>query len=307
MPENAIDWESLPEEWEEELEQLEAAQNRSQRLKVMFFRLIKHRLAALAGLILLVLLVIAVFAPYIAPYDPTTQRYDTLLAPPSGKHLMGTDALGRDIFSRVLYGTRIMFIIALASMGVAFTIGSILGALAGYFGGWIDTVVQFGIDITWSFPSLIVGLALAAIVDPGLTPVLVALMIVYWGIFARLVRGETLSLREASYVKSARSIGLGPLRIISRHILPNAIVPAFVVVTLQMGNAIAVAASLAYLGLGVQPPTSSWGIMLSDGQQYLDSAWWISTFPGLAIVLAILAFNFLGEGLRTITDPKLRS
>jgi len=305
MPKNSIDWESLEKEWEEELEQLEAAQNRSERLKMMFVRLTKHRLAALAGVILVILLGIAVFAPYLAPYDPTTQQYDTLLAPPSSKHLMGTDTLGRDIFSRVLYGTRIMFIIAFVSMGAAFTVGSILGALAGYFGGRIDTLVQFGVDITWSFPSLIVGLALAAIVDPGLMPVLVALMIVYWGIFARLVRGETLSLREASYVKSARSIGLGPLRIISRHILPNAIVPAFVVVTLQMGNAIAVAASLAYLGLGVQPPTASWGIMLSDGQQYLGTAWWISMFPGLAIVVVILAFNFLGEGLRTISDPKL--
>jgi peptide/nickel transport system permease protein len=305
MSKSTINWERLAEEWESERDMLSEANNRRERIQSLLRQLLEHRFAAVAGVILSLLLILAIFAPYIAPYDPTKIHYNQILVGPSMAHPMGTDSLGRDILSRVIYGTRIMFIIATVSVVGAFLFGSFVGAVAGYFGGRIDTVVQYGIDLTWSFPSLIVGLALASILAPSLQTILLALMVVYWGVFARLVRGETLSLREKSYVQSAQAIGLGPFKIIRRHIMPNAIVPAFVLATLQMGNAIAVAASLSYLGLGIQPPQASWGVMLSNGQAYLDSAWWVSTFPGLAIVITILAFNFLGEGLRTISDPKL--
>lgn len=219
---------------------------------------------------------------------------------------MGTDSLGRDILSRVIFGTRIALMIAIASMGIAFVVGSLLGALAGYYGGWIDAIVRTAIDTTWAFPAIIMGLALASILEPDLTTVLVAIGLVFWGVFARLVRGEVLSLRELDFIKASEAIGLSDTKIIFKHLIPNAIIPAFVVVTLQMGNAIAVAASLSFLGLGVQPPTPSWGIMLSTGRQFITSAWWISVFPGLAIVIVIMSFNFLGEGLRDTIDPKLQ-
>ncbi|MHB9286947.1 ABC transporter permease [Halobacteriales archaeon Cl-PHB] len=301
-----IEWETLEEEWEDELEETGDSQGRLSRYRTTFSRLASYRLSIAGGILIGLLVVTAIFAPLIAPADPATQDVVNNYAPPSVEHPMGTDSLGRDVLSRIIHGTRITIQVAVLAMGIAFAVGSILGALAGYYGGRVDTVVQTAIDLTWAFPAIIVGLSLAAILEPNLGTILAAIALVYWGIFARLVRGEVLSLREQEYVKSARAIGLSDLKIIGRHILPNAIVPAFVVATLQMGNAIAVEASLSFLGLGVQPPTPSWGIMLADGRQYMRTAWWISTFPGLAIVAVILAFNLLGEGLRDTLDPKLR-
>jgi peptide/nickel transport system permease protein len=300
-----INWEAILEEWNEEVEEISSAESRFERVWYFIKDLSSHRLSIVGGMLLLIVVVVAAFAPQLAPYSPTAVHPTAIRAPPSVAHPMGTDSLGRDILSRVIFGTRIALQIAVTSMGIAFVVGSLLGALAGYYGGWVDAAVRTAIDTTWAFPAIIMGLALASVLEPNLTTVLVAIGLVFWGVFARLVRGEVLSLRELDFIKASEAIGLSDARIIFRHLIPNAIIPAFVVVTLQMGNAIAVAASLSFLGLGVQPPTPSWGIMLSTGRQYITSAWWISVFPGLAIVLVIMSFNFLGEGLHDTIDPKL--
>jgi peptide/nickel transport system permease protein len=300
-----IDWDGLLKEWDDEVERISSAESRFERAWFFIKDLSDHRLSIIGGVLLLGVAVIAIFAPQIAPYSPTAISATAVRAPPSIAHPMGTDSLGRDILSRVIFGTRIALMIAITSMGIAFVVGSLLGALAGYYGGWVDAIVRTAIDTTWAFPAIIMGLALASILEPDLTTVLIAIGLVFWGVFARLVRGEVLSLRELDFIKASEAIGLSDTKIIFKHLIPNAIIPAFVVVTLQMGNAIAVAASLSFLGLGVQPPTPSWGIMLSTGRQYITSAWWISVFPGLAIVLVIMSFNFLGEGLRDTIDPKL--
>ncbi|MFB6250786.1 MAG: ABC transporter permease [Halobellus sp.] len=300
-----IDWDGLLEEWDDEVERISSAESRLERTWFFIKDLSSHRLSIVGGALLFGVAIVAIFAPQIAPYSPTAISATSVRAAPSIAHPMGTDSLGRDILSRVIFGTRIALMIAVTSMGIAFVIGSLLGALAGYYGGWVDAVVRTAIDTTWAFPAIIMGLALASILEPDLTTVLVAIGLVFWGVFARLVRGEVLSLRELDFIKASEAIGLSDTKIIFKHLVPNAIIPAFVVVTLQMGNAIAVAASLSFLGLGVQPPTPSWGIMLSTGRQFITSAWWISVFPGLAIVLVIMSFNFLGEGLRDTIDPKL--
>lgn len=300
-----IDWDALLEEWDDEVQRISSAESRFERAWFFIKDLSNHRLSIVGGVLLLGVVVVAIFAPQIAPYSPTAISATAVRAAPSVAHPMGTDSLGRDILSRVIFGTRIALMIAITSMGIAFVIGSLLGALAGYYGGWVDAVIRTAIDTTWAFPAIIMGLALASILEPDLTTVLVAIGLVFWGVFARLVRGEVLSLRELDFIKASEAIGLSDTKIIFKHLIPNAIIPAFVVVTLQMGNAIAVAASLSFLGLGVQPPTPSWGIMLSTGRQFITSAWWISVFPGLAIVLVIMSFNFLGEGLRDTIDPKL--
>lgn len=302
----SIDWDAVEEEWGDQVDRIGLADSRLQRVQYFLRDLASHRMSIAGGLLLVVLAVVAIFAPQIAPYSPTEIDPTAIRSSPSVAHPFGTDSLGRDILSRVVFGSRIAFQIAITSMGIAFVFGSLMGAVAGYYGGWVDSVVRTAIDTSWAFPAIIMGLALASIMEPNLTTVLMAIALVFWGIFARLVRGEVLSLRELDFIKSSHAIGLTDARIIFRHLIPNAIVPAFVVVTLQMGNAIAVAASLSFLGLGVQPPTPSWGIMLSTGRQYIDSAWWISVFPGLAIVVVIMSFNFLGEGLRDTLDPKLK-
>ena len=300
-----IDWEALEEEWGEEVDEIGSAGSRLQRVKYFLVDLSTHSLSVVGAVLLLAVVVVAVLAPLLAPYSPSEVNPGAVRAPPSATHPFGTDSLGRDVFSRVIFGSRIALQIAVTSMGIAFLFGTVVGALGGYYGENVDAVVRTAIDTTWAFPAIIMGLALASILEPNLTTVLIAIALVFWGVFARLVRGEVLSLRELDFIKAAEAIGLSDRKIISRHLIPNAIVPAFVVVTLQMGNAIAVAASLSYLGLGVQPPTPSWGIMLSSGQQYITSAWWMSVFPGLAIVVVIMSFNFLGEGLRDTIDPKL--
>jgi peptide/nickel transport system permease protein len=274
-------------------------------VKTVVRRLGRHKPAVFGALVIALILATAVFAPLVAPYEPSEQDLANTLSGPSSEHLLGTDAFGRDILSRIIYGSRVSLQIAITAVGVALGIGVGLGALAGYYGGWVDTVVQTAVDITWSFPAILVGLALAAMLEPSLTNIMVAVGLVFWGQYARLVRGEVLSLREQDFVKAAHAIGASDRRIIVRHLLPNAVMPAFVVATLMMGNAIAVEAALSFLGLGAQPPTPSWGVMLAAGRDYMRTAWWISTFPGIAIVVFIFGFNLLGEGLRDALDPKL--
>ncbi|HET8656873.1 MAG TPA: oligopeptide ABC transporter permease [Longimicrobiaceae bacterium] len=268
----------------------------------------RNRLAMAGLVIMLLLYVITLVTPLISPYDPIAQG-DIILArylPPSAAHLMGTDKFGRDIFSRVLYGARISLTIGFVAMAIGVSIGTILGALAGYFGRWTDAVLMRFTDMMLSFPRLVLLIVVIALFEPSIWLVVLVLGFTGWMAIARIVRGEVLALREREFVQAARVLGMSDLRIIFRHIIPNTLAPVIVYTTLGIGDTILTEAALSFLGLGVQPPTPSWGNMISDGRDALITAWWIATFPGLAIVLTVVAFNLLGDGLRDAMDPKLR-
>ncbi|HEX8829669.1 MAG TPA: ABC transporter permease, partial [Longimicrobium sp.] len=247
--------------------------------------------------------------PLVAPFDPAAQG-DIVLTrnlPPSLEHLMGTDKFGRDIFSRVLYGSRISLTIGFIAVGISVTLGTLVGALAGYFGGFVDTLLMRMTDMMLSFPRLVLLIVVIALFSPSIWLVVTVLGLTGWMGTARLVRGEVLSLREREFVQAARALGMGDWRIISRHVIPNTMAPVIVSATLGIGQTILTEASLSFLGLGVQPPTPSWGNMVADGRDALIEAWWIATFPGIAIVLTVIAFNLLGDGLRDALDPRLRT
>jgi peptide/nickel transport system permease protein len=264
----------------------------------------------MAGLaVMIILYVVTLVTPLVAPYDPAAQG-DIVLTrnlPPSGEHLMGTDKFGRDIFSRVLYGSRISLTIGFIAVGISVTLGTLVGALAGYFGGFVDTILMRLTDMMLSFPRLVLLIVVIALFSPSIWLVVVVLGLTGWMGTARLVRGEVLSLREREFVQAARALGMGDWRIISRHVIPNTMAPVIVSATLGIGQTILTEASLSFLGLGVQPPTPSWGNMVADGRDALIEAWWIATFPGIAIVLTVIAFNLLGDGLRDALDPRLRT
>ena len=266
----------------------------------------------LPGAILACVLVAGVFAPLLAPHSASEGTLSDALTPPawqsggSAKYLLGTDNLGRDIVSRLVWGAQISLIVGFLSVGVAGVVGVTLGLLAGYFGGWVDMIVMRWLDIQMSMPSILLALLLTAVISPGLTTVIVVVAIVYWTQYARLVRAETLSVKNRDYVALARVAGVRHWTIIVRHILPNIINTVIVIATLQLGLVIIFEASLSFLGLGVQPPRVAWGSMLADGRQYVRTAWWISVFPGLAIMFVVLSINLLGDWLRDRLDPKLR-
>lgn len=267
-------------------------------------RLVRNRLAIL-GLAFIVLVVMAaLLAPFIASYDPLQMNFDELLAPPSRTHLMGTDVLGRDIFSRVIYGSRYALVIGLAVVTLQMVFGAMLGLVAGYFGGPIDSLIMRLVDIIWSIPALVLALALAGAFGGGIPVMILAIAVTGWGQFTRLVRGQVLSLRELEYVSAARAIGASSWRIIFSHILPNSLGPVIVYGTLEMPAAILWSASLSFLGVGAQPPTPEWGAMIAEGRAFISYAWWISTFPGIAIMIVALGFNFVGDGLRDALDPR---
>ncbi len=268
----------------------------------------KNRLAMAGLIVMLLLYVVALLAPLIAPFDPTAQG-DIVLTryrPPSLENPMGTDKFGRDILSRVLYGARISLTIGFIAVGLSVTLGTTVGALAGYFGKWVDAVLMRFTDMMLSFPRLILLIVIIALFEPSIWLVVIVLGLTGWMSVARIVRGEVLSLREREFVQAARVLGMNDARIIGRHIIPNILAPVIVYTTLGIGNTILVEAALSFLGLGVQPPTPSWGNMISDGRDSLITAWWIATFPGLAIVATVTAFNLLGDGLRDAMDPRLR-
>jgi peptide/nickel transport system permease protein len=264
----------------------------------------------MAGLVVMLLLyALTLLTPLIAPYDPTAQG-DIVLTRylhPSLTHLMGTDKFGRDIFTRVLYGARISLTIGFIAVGLGVLVGAAVGSVAGYFGKWTDTVLMRFTDMMLSFPRLILLIVVIALFEPSIWLVVIVLGLTGWMSVARIVRGEVLSLREREFIQAAKVLGMSDTRIILRHILPNTLAPVIVYATLGIGNTILVEASLSFLGLGVQPPTPSWGNMINDGRDALLTAWWISTFPGLAIVLTVTAFNLLGDGLRDAMDPRLRT
>jgi len=268
---------------------------------------LRDRLAVLGFFIILLLILVAIFAPYLAP---TTAIYDVNLSerlqPPTSKHLLGTDSQGRDILSRMIYGTRITIIIAVIAIGASLFIGVPLGLIAGYFGNWFSEVIQRVSDIFLSIPQLILAIAIAAVLKPSITTAILALSITYWPWFSRLVYAQARSLRITTFIEATQALGASSPRIIFFHVLPNVITPIIIRSTIGMGYTILTAATLGFLGVGAQPPSPEWGLALAEAREYLPKAWWFALFPGLAIFTVVLAFNMFGDGLRDVIDPRLR-
>ena len=248
----------------------------------------------------------AVLAPLIAPYDPLAQDLASRLDPPSGAHWLGTDQLGRDILSRLLYGSRISLVIGVVVVGLAGIFGSFVGLIAGYAGGLVDEGLMRLTEVFLAFPPLILAMAIAGALGPSLTNAIIAIAAVTWAVYARLARGQVLSLRRREYIEAAQSIGASRTRILLRHLLPNAVAPLLIQASFDMGSAIISAAGLSFIGFGAQPPTPEWGVMISEGRNFISTQPWLSLFPGLSILFAVGAFNLLGDGLRDILDPRLR-
>jgi peptide/nickel transport system permease protein len=258
--------------------------------------------ALVGGFILL-----AAVAPWLAPYDPVAADFGDVLSSPSPRHLFGTDDIGRDILSRVIHGSRISLEAGLFTVVVALVVGLPLGLAAGFFGGRVDNVIMRGIEVILSFPTLVLALGITAILGPKLIHALFAIGVVFVPHFARLIRAQVLSVKENDYVTAATALGARDVRVVARHILPNCLAPLFVQSTYSVSFAILTEAALSFLGLGTQPPTPSWGIMLASGRGYLEQAPWLGAFPGAAIFLTVLGFNLLGDGLRDALDPRLKT
>lgn len=263
-------------------------------------------LAGIGAAMVVLLVLLALSAPWLAPFDPLKAASDSLgdPQPPGPRYLLGTDELGRDVLSRLLFGARISLLVAVVATGLTLLIGATIGVSAGYFGGWIDTLSMRCTDVVLAFPALLLAIALAALLEPGLTAILVVITLVSWTGVARTVRGEVRSLRERDFVKAARALGAGPLRLMLRHILPNVLPTIIVMGALSTSATVLLDAGLSYLGLGVPVPTPSWGRMISDSQTYYRLAPWLLVCPGLAIVYAVVAFNFLGYGLLAIVSRR---
>jgi ABC-type dipeptide/oligopeptide/nickel transport system permease subunit len=270
-------------------------------------RLLRNPVAMAGGAVVIALIIVAIAAPYIAPYDPMDQDLANSMAGPSMTHLAGTDVHGRDIFSRIIHGTRISLRIGFLGMLLGCVVGVVLGLLSGYYGGWLDTVIMRLLDVQLAFPGLLVAICIIAIIGPGLENVILAVGIFSVPLFARVTRGQVLSLKEQEFILAARMMGAQDGRIMLTHLLPNAAAPILVLCTLRIATAILTAASLSFLGLGAQPPIPEWGAMLSDGRAYLSIAPHVATTPGLAILITVLAFNLLGDGLRDALDPRLKA
>ena len=256
--------------------------------------------------ILLLLTAAALFAPVIAPYDPLGQNLDQDLIPHSSEHWLGTDKLGRDILSRIIYGGRISLLVGITTVALSLAIGIVIGSLSGYFGGWIDQMLMRLVDILMAFPGILLAIAFTAVLGPGLDHVILALCLIGWTSYARLVRGEILSLRERDFIQAARSLGCRPKRIILRHLLPNLLPPLLIQSTFGIAAAIVAEGSLSFLGLGVEPPTPSWGAMLNDGRQFLLVAPHLTTYPGLGLMISVLALNLIGDALQDRLDRRNR-
>jgi peptide/nickel transport system permease protein len=261
-------------------------------------------LNALALVLLLLLLAVALFGGALAPYNPILPSYGYLLTAPSGAHLFGTDEIGRDVLSRVLAGAGVSLSVAAVVLISGVVVGTILGALAGLFAGVVDEIIMRVTDVFLAFPSFILAAAVSASIGPGLNTLIISLSIVWWPWYARLARGQVLQIRSLDFVEAARALGVGTPRLLLRHILPNAVAPILVQVSLDVGYAILAASGLSFLGLGVQAPTPEWGTMIADAQNHLQDAWWMAAFPGAALAVAVLAFNLLGDGLRDFLEPE---
>lgn len=265
-------------------------------------RLVGSRPAVAGALLVAVFAGACALAPLLTPYGPHEE--DRALRPPSAGHLLGTDEQGRDVLSRVLHGARTSMLVGTLSVGIALAVGAAIGALAGYFGGWLDATLMRGMDVMLSFPAILLAIMIVALLGPSLTNTMVAVGVVNVPVYARLVRASVLAEKQRDYVQASRSIGAGHARTLLRGILPNCAGPILVQATLGFATAVLDAAGLSFLGLGAQPPTVEWGLMLSSGKDLILSAWWVITFPGLAILLTVLGFNLLGDGLRDVLDPR---
>jgi len=278
-----------------------------------FWRLYrKNHLAVVGGAIVLIFILLAVFAPWVTPHDPTAPNFRAIRKPPvwmeggSWTHPLGTDHLGRDILTRIIYGARISLFIGFVVVGFATAIGVVLGLVSGYYGGKIDAVIQRIIDTLLAFPYLVLATALVGVLGPGLRNIVLALLYKEWVYSCRVVRSEVLVIKEQEYVEAARTVGAGNRHIMFKEILPNVLASTIVMSTLRVGSVILMEASLSFLGLGIEPPTPAWGSMVAEGRRFINTEWWISTLPGLAVLLTVLGINLVGEGLRDALDPKLR-
>lgn len=288
---------------------LKTLQPSIREFRISFYLLNRNYLQRISLIIIVLLLLVAIFAPVIAPYPAhainETNAKDKLL-PPSSKYLFGTDELGRDLLSRVIYGTRISLQTALIAVGLALLIGVPLGAIAGGVGGIVDEVIMRITDVFLSFPPLLLAIAIASFLGPSLRNAMLAIAISWWPWYTRIIRGQAVSIRERQFIRAARTIGTPLPKVIFKHILPNTMSPVIVQASMDIGGVILTVASLSFLGLGAQPPTPEWGLLISTSRTYFLNAWWYSTFPGIAIFLTVLVFNLLGDGIREVLDPKTR-
>jgi len=264
-----------------------------QRLRVKRRNLLLLGTTVICG----VILGIAVLAPFIAPYDPLAIDFADRFVPPSAKHFFGTDSFGRDLFSRVIHGSRISLRVGFFVLGIAMTIGGIIGTVSGFYGGWVDSLLMRMTDIFFAFPFLILAMAIAASLGPGINNAIIALAAVWWTPYARLFRGQVLSMREKEFVEAATALGMSELRVMFRHILPNCFGPIFARATTDIGYIILAGATLGFVGLGAQPPVPEWGTLISEGRLYLMTSWWLSMFPGVAIFFTVIGFSLLGDEL----------
>lgn len=274
-------------------------------LLVIGKRFSRNKLAVIGVIIVFILITISLSAPIISPYDPTEIDVYNALSPPSKTHLLGTDELGRDLLSRIIWGSRVSLKVGFVAVGIAILIGVIIGSLAGFYGGKVDALLMRFVDIMLAFPTFFLILAVISILEPNIFTIMAVIGITGWMDVARLVRAEFLSLKERDFIDAAKAIGLNNTRLIYRHILPNALSPVFVAATFGVAGAILTESGLSFLGLGVQPPDPSWGNILTSGKDNIEVAWWLSLFPGLAILITVLSYNLVGEGLRDALDPRL--
>lgn len=277
------------------------------RLSIQLRQLYRHRLAIIGAVILLLVVLAALLAPWLAPYPADAQNLDHIRVAPNSQFLLGTDSLGRDLLSRLLYGARIALWIGLLVVAIEVAVGVPLGMSAGYFGGRLDVLIMTLTDMVWAFPPLVLALGVVAALGASLINAVVAIALVSWVPFTRVTRAKVLSLRRQEFVQASEAIGSSHRAILWRHILPNIVATNLVLVTLTLPSALLTAAALSFLGFGVQPPTPEWGAMLNEGRPYLQEAPWIATFPGLAILLTVIGFNLLGDGVRDVFDPKQRN
>ncbi len=277
----------------------------------LMFEVLKRSPLAMTGLIFVsIFIILGIIGPYITPYDPTYIDFKNMvkerLQPPSLRHPFGTDEYGRDLFSRVLVGARISLMVSIAVMAIAIPLGLILGLIAGYYGGVVDEIIMRVTDVFLSFPGLVLAIAFSATLGASIWSAMIAIALVWWPGYVRVVRGQTLAVKQSLYVEAAKAIGVKTPKILRRHILPNVLTPLLVLATLDFGSVILVSAALSFIGLGAQPPTPEWGRLVADGRRWFPDKWWYTFFPGLAIFFTVLGWNLLGDGLRDVLDPKFR-
>jgi peptide/nickel transport system permease protein len=274
-------------------------------ISIIWDRYKENRLAVAGLFVIIAIAAMAVSAPLIAPYNPTAIDVYNVLSAPRASHLLGTDELGRDVLSRMIWGSRVSLKVGFVAVGIAISIGIIIGALSGFYGGKTDAILMRFVDIMLAFPTFFLILAVIAVVEPSISTIMIVIGFTSWMDVSRLVRAEMLGLKERDFVLAAKAIGASDFRVIFRHILPNALSPVFVSATFGVAGAILVESGLSFLGLGVQPPDPSWGNILTSGKDYITVAWWLSLYPGLAILITVLSYNLVGEGLRDALDPRL--